>query len=177
MDSTNKSLAARLALGEESGFAELYDACADRLHRYLAIRLGSLDSASDVLQATFLRAVGHRRRFSRVENPVAYLFQMARNEATRFRSRQAIPTRRLSGNEKLATPAPTSTWEDAEAASVALGRLDAEDRELVELKVFAGLTFREIGDVTGQPLGTVATRYRRALESLRAWSANRVSLG
>ena len=54
---------------------------------------------------------------------------------------------------------------------LALGRLEADDRELVELKVFGGLTFREIADVTGLPQGTVATRYRRALESLRAWLA------
>ena len=59
--------------------------------------------------------------------------------------------------------------EDAEVVAAALGRLSAEDRELIELKVFAGLTIREIAEVTGMPPGTVATRYRRALESLRPW--------
>jgi DNA-directed RNA polymerase specialized sigma24 family protein len=39
----------------------------------------------------------------------------------------------------------------------------------VELKIFAGLTFREISNVVDLPQGTVATRYRRALESLRPW--------
>ncbi len=50
-----------------------------------------------------------------------------------------------------------------------LARLSEDDRELVELKVFVGLTFREIADVLGLPQGTVATRYRRALELLRPW--------
>jgi RNA polymerase sigma-70 factor (ECF subfamily) len=59
--------------------------------------------------------------------------------------------------------------DDAEVVAAALGRLTAEDRELVELKLFAGLTFREIADVTGLPQGTVATQYRRALGSLRSW--------
>jgi RNA polymerase sigma-70 factor (ECF subfamily) len=40
-------------------------------------------------------------------------------------------------------------------------------REVVELKVYAGLTFREISAVTGLPQGTVATRYRSALEKMR----------
>ena len=53
--------------------------------------------------------------------------------------------------------------------ATAIGRLDASDRELVELKIFAGLTLREIADITGLPPGTVATRYRRSLESLRGW--------
>src|SRR3954465_13124661 len=80
-----KPLAARLAAGEESAFAELYDACADRLHRYLSWQMDSRDAAADVLQQAFLRAVSSRRKFGKVENPVAYLFQIARNEAVRYR--------------------------------------------------------------------------------------------
>ncbi len=81
-------LAARLARGEEAAFAELYDACADRLHHYLAVRLGSRDAAGDVVQATFLRVVKSRKRFRGVENPVAYVFQIARNEAVRWVKRR-----------------------------------------------------------------------------------------
>jgi len=47
-DSPTHDLAARLARGDDAAFAELYDACADRLHGYLAARLGSRDAASDV---------------------------------------------------------------------------------------------------------------------------------
>src|SRR5262245_44051321 len=90
-DASLKELADRLARGEEAAFAELYDACADRLYRYVAARLGSQDTASDVVQSAFLRAVKSRRRFRGVENPVAYLFQIARNELAR-----AVSTRRVS---------------------------------------------------------------------------------
>ena len=45
--------------------------------------------------------------------------------------------------------------------------LSEELREVVELKVFADLTFREISEVTGLAQGTVATRYRSALEKMR----------
>src|SRR5919109_29337 len=81
-------LARRLARGEEAAFAELYDTCADRLHHYLVGLVGSRDAASDALQNAFLRAVTSRRRFRRVENPVAYLFQIAPNEAMRAGSRR-----------------------------------------------------------------------------------------
>jgi RNA polymerase sigma-70 factor (ECF subfamily) len=59
--------------------------------------------------------------------------------------------------------------EDADVVAAALQRLAFADREIVELKVFGGLTFREIADVTELPSATVATRYRRALESVRPW--------
>jgi RNA polymerase sigma-70 factor, ECF subfamily len=163
-------LAVRLARGEEAAFAELYDACANRLHHYLATRLGSRDAASDVLQIAFLRAVKSRRQFRGVENPVAYLFRIARNEAARWVKRQRATDRPLAADEVFAAPSNAfGHQEDAEVVAVALGRLSVEDRELVELKVFAGLTLREIAEVTGMPPGTVATRYRRALESLRPW--------
>jgi len=44
--------AVRLARGEPEAFAELYDTCADRIYRYLVVRLGSRADAEDVLQET-----------------------------------------------------------------------------------------------------------------------------
>src|SRR4051794_20121284 len=161
-----QQLAMRLARGEEAAFAELYDASADRLHHYLTVRLGSRDTASDVVQTAYLRAVKSRRRFRGVENPVAYLFQIARNEAVRWAMRRRGNDRPLAADEIFAASGDAfGQQDDAEMAAAALGRLTAEDRELVELKVFAGLTFREIADVTRLPQGTVATRFRRAIES------------
>lgn len=164
----NEQLAARLARGEEDAFAELYDACADRLHHYLTVRTGCREAASDVLQTAFLRAVKSRRRFRGVANPVAYMFQIGRNEAARLRR-----TRRgqqLIVDDIYEVPGDAiGQQDDAEAAAAALARLDVDDREVVELKIYGGLTFRDIADVTGSPQGTVATRYRRALESLRHW--------
>lgn len=168
-------LAARLARGEEAAFAELYDCCADRLHRYLACRLGSGEAASDMLQTAFMRAVKSRRRLRGVENPVAYLFQIARNEVLRAerRRRRNEPTVQLDNIFAVAGD-ECVRHEDSELVAKALGRLTSEDREVIELKIFAGLTFREIADITSMPQGTVATLYRRALESLRPWLAKQL---
>ncbi|MBI3838110.1 MAG: sigma-70 family RNA polymerase sigma factor [Planctomycetia bacterium] len=57
--------------------------------------------------------------------------------------------------------------EAAETLAAALARLSVEQREIVNLKTTAGLTLREIADVTGLPSGTVATRYRTAIGRLR----------
>jgi RNA polymerase sigma-70 factor (ECF subfamily) len=165
-----QDLAARLSRGDEAAFAELYDACAARLHRYLAARLSSHELASDVIQSAFLRVVKSRKRFHGVDNPVAYLFQIARNEAIRLGTRQRVGERPLTAAEFLSVDSSMALQrEDADVVAVALQRLAFEDREIVELKVFGGLTFREIADVTGLPSATVATRYRRALESVRPW--------
>jgi RNA polymerase sigma-70 factor (ECF subfamily) len=168
------SLAARLAGGDDSAFAELYDACADRLRRYAWARLGSADAASDVVQAVFLRAVTSRRRFRGVENPVAYVFEIARNETMRAARRAGRRKETAGPVEALwehahADESMAHKSEEAEVVRAALARLAEDDREIVELKVYGGLTFAEIGALVGRPAATVATRHRRALKSLRGW--------
>jgi len=174
-DENQHDLAARLARGEEAAFAKLYDACADRLYRYLLGRVGSPESAADVLQTAFLRAVKNRKKFRNVENPVAYLFQIARNEASR-NWRKRIRDKRSNSLDSVGdiAAAATHTGDDADYVASALSQLSLDDRELVELKTYGGLTFREIGELVGLPLATVATRYRRALESLRVRLSNQM---
>lgn len=173
-------LRARLARGDQAAFAELYDACADRVHHFLVVRLGSRHDADDVLQETFVRLARTRRRLAGVENLVAYVFTIARNEAARLAARNA---RRGEGRVRLAgSPLfreaagdDTRAREAAELVAAALDRLEPEGREIVELKTYAGLTFREIAEVTGLPQGTVATRYRTAIGRLRGWLAREMS--
>ena len=168
-----QDLAARLARGETAAFAELYDVCGNKLHHYLVVRLGSRDAADEVLQETFLRLARSHRRFESVDNPVAYAFTVARNEAARRRERQGRERGACSAGElfEIADRDDLESREAAQAVAEALGRLNEDQREVVELKFYSGLTFREIADVTGVPKGTAATRYRAALDKLRSFLA------
>lgn len=169
----------RLARGDADAFAELYDACADRLHHYLTDRLGSRDEADDVLQETFVRLVRVRQRLKGIDNLTAYLFTVARNEAARYGSRKAREFQRRSPLRAedlfLEAPSDAKAHEAAEMVAAGLRRLSAEQREVVELKMYGGLTFREIAAVTAVPLATAATRYRTALERLKDWLARQPS--
>jgi RNA polymerase sigma-70 factor (ECF subfamily) len=175
-----ETLDQRLARGDQAAFAELFDACADRCHHYLVTRLGSRDAADDVLQETFLRLVRNRRKLAGVANLAGYLFTVARNEAVRYAGRRArVEGRqsRLSSADLFLEPKSDehAARERADLVSSALCALNPEQREVVELKIYAGLTFREIAEVAGVPLATAATRYRAALERLKAWLARQLS--
>ena len=170
-----ESLQARLARGDPDAFASLYDACADRVSHYLLVRLGSRADADDALQETFCRLVRLREKLSDVENLEAYVITVARNEAARFaagRTRRQRNQTPLTGDELFCYP-PTDSGarQTAEAVAAALLRLPNDLREIVELKTYAGLTFQQIGQATGLPQGTVATRYRSALAKMEAWFA------
>jgi RNA polymerase sigma-70 factor, ECF subfamily len=171
------TLQERLAGGDQAAFAEFYDAVANRVHHYLLIRLGTREDADDAMQETFLRLARGRRKLGAVENPDAYVFAIARNEAARLavrRARRRHESRPLGGEELFcASAGDGESRETAELVAAAIGQLTAELREVVELKTFAGLTFQEISRVTGLPQGTVATRYRSALAKMNAWITSR----
>jgi RNA polymerase sigma-70 factor (ECF subfamily) len=169
----------RLARGDRAAFAELYDLCADRLHHYLIVRLESRSDADDVLQETFVRLAGARRKLAHVENLAAYAFTVARNEAMRVLARRSreVRNRDTIDATELFCQAAASAIEERETAeqlAAALMRLPAEQREVVELKTYAGLTLAEIAAVTDSPPGTVATRYRTAVAKLKEWLAEKI---
>ena len=78
------TLQARLALGDQAAFAELYDTYANRIGHYLLVRLSSRDNADDVLQETFLRLANIRHKLAKVNDLDAYVLTIARNEAARL---------------------------------------------------------------------------------------------
>ena len=162
-------LADRLARGERAAFAELYDACADRLHHWLSLHTGSRVDADDVVQETFVRLARMRKKLSKVENLTAFVFTVARHEAARLQKQQATEARVLSAKPADEPEDTAAACEAVELVTLALAKLPVEQREIVELKAYAGLTLREIAEVTALPAGTVATRYRAALARLRVW--------
>jgi RNA polymerase sigma-70 factor (ECF subfamily) len=167
------TLGERLAAGDTDAFAELYDACAVRLHRWLTVRMGSRDLADEVLQETFVRLARMRRNLRRVDSPAAYAFKVAQREASRWlRWRRRERARMMKLEAELPSRDATTDAPDldlAEWAAAALRRLRRVERVVVELKIFGQLTFREIAQVTETPPGTVATRYRSAIDRLRGW--------
>lgn len=128
--------------------------------------LGRQDTAEDAVHAAFVRLVQLREP---PRDPKLYAFKAVRNAAIDLLSTRE--KRRERPLEPGAEPAaPDSQPQDRtilEAVVKALGQLDQDNREVIELHLGAELTFQEIGEMLTQPMSTVASRYRRALARLR----------
>jgi len=151
---------------------ELYGSHGERIYRYLLFKLGSAEDAEDVLQESFCRFARYDLRWKLVRDPQAFVFRVARNEANRFLKRKVG---RREGERMIAVGANhgfAAVFAAPEDPSLALllrqaGELPADQREAVYLKVFDGLTFKEIGSVCGVSANTAASRYRYGIEKLR----------
>jgi RNA polymerase sigma-70 factor, ECF subfamily len=152
---------------------ELYERHGDSLYRYLLFRLGTPEDAEDVLQEAFCRSARYDLRWRLVRDPRAFVFRIARNEVNRFLRRKLgrrEGERMIAGGAAGRFAAAFTT--PAEPALALLLRqvdeLPPEQKEAVYLKVFDGLTFKEIAAVCGISSNTAASRYRYGIEKLRA---------
>jgi RNA polymerase sigma-70 factor (ECF subfamily) len=160
-------LIAGLVAGSEEAFAALFDRYAPSLLRVAQNLLSSRHDAEDAVQEVFVGVVRVRETLAGVDNLRAYLFAALRRAAAK---RLAVRHRERCGPlTDLAVPEPAGV---GLARSVQLERgvrsLPPEQRELIALKVDAQLTFAEIGGLLGISPNTAASRYRYALEKLRA---------
>jgi RNA polymerase sigma-70 factor (ECF subfamily) len=166
-------LAHRLASGESKAFTELYDLCGNQMHHFLVAKRMSREDAGDLIQDVFLRLVRKRSAFQSVENPVAFAFQVARNEANRWLSRSIRKREqfRLIAADLFVEVAPSQSastdWRDALTIALAVIPDEQSESEVVMLKIYSEFTLQEIAAITSTPLGTVATRYRLGIGKLR----------
>ena len=151
---------------------QLYDRFGEKLYHYLILKLGSADDAEDVLQDVFCRLARYSVRLKFVRNLQAYVFRLARNEANRFLEKKI---RRRGEREDIASfpqvfrdSFTNPDNQEARRVSRSLARLPENQREVIVLKVFEELTFKEIAVVCGLSINTASSRYRYGMEKLRS---------
>jgi len=172
----DEAVVQQLGQHDEQALAVLYDRYADLIFT-LALRIvGDRQLAEEVVQDTFLRCWDGIETYHASRGRVAaWLIGIARNRAIdllRSRSHQARLREHaaLPGDDEPQAP---SVADAAEALDLrhtvvaALHQLPRAQRQVVELAYYGGLTQGEIAHYLGEPLGTIKTRTRTALERLR----------
>ncbi len=168
----------RTGMGDRDGFAELY-------HRYTGLVystafrvLNSRADAEDVAQDVMFMIWEKSPLFDAAKGkPATWILTMARNRAIdRLRSLQRRARLQDEAEndarveESVQSSQPAEFLEAAERGAAvrdALARLRDEQREVIEMAYFGGLTQQEIARHLGEPPGTVKARMRRGMLRLR----------
>ncbi len=168
-----------MAEGDESSLAALYDELSDRVHALAFWILRDADEAEDVVEETFWQAWHTANQYDgRRASASGWVVMIARSRALdrlRARRRRAVWTEAAATADQLvgriAEGGPGVTHLDGlerrAALDSALRALPLDQRQAVELAFFGGLSHSEIAERTAQPLGTVKTRIRLAMQKLR----------
>ena len=164
-------LIAGLVAGDSRAYAALYDRFATRLYRTALGIVRRREDAEDVVQEVFMSVLQSRSGLANVADLTAYLFTALRRAAARSAARRTRE-QTLSQDAASDLPADTGQLESSNPRSERLQRalraLPEEQREVISLKIDGELTFAQIAQVVGISMNTAASRYRYALEKLRA---------
>jgi RNA polymerase sigma-70 factor (ECF subfamily) len=176
----DEELLARAAEGDEGALAVLVGRYQRRVVGFLAQMLGDVELARDLTQEVFVRVWGAASTFNPRYRFTTWLFRIAHNLAIDHLRKRRLATTSLhsvsgDGEEQtLQLPAkgkdPLGHLENRELAGAlrrAIGELKEDYRELVLLRHFALLSYQEIADLKGMPLGTVKNKLFRAHSVLR----------
>src|SRR5262245_31314429 len=164
----SSNLGARLVAGEEGAIGECYATLGPMVLGYLR-RFVPRDEAEDVLQRVFYEVWRNRDRYDPSRSLEAWVLGIARKRAIdqlRRRHANVVPIeelRDIAGDDgrELA-----DRYARANEVRRALERLPREQREVLTLAYFGGLTQTEIAERLGVPLGTVKARAFRGLRRL-----------
>jgi len=166
----DSQLLTRVQSGDDLALAALYDRYS-RIVYSVALRvLRDAAAAEDVMQEIFMQIWRSPESFVAARGSLGgWLSVVARNRAIdalrRRRPSEQVEELQLASPCDLADEAERNLLMERARAGVLL--LPPEQRKMLEMAFFDGLTHSEIAELTGDPLGTVKTRIRSALTTLR----------
>jgi RNA polymerase sigma-70 factor (ECF subfamily) len=171
----------RAAEGNRDAFAALYDATSSLVYSVVLRILANPADAEEVALDVYLQVWRDAGDFDGARGGVsAWLVTIARSRALdRFRScesrqkREAAPTEMDHPSDAPSPEALSAMSQDRRAVMGALASLAPDQRRLIDLAYFHGMTHSEMSDRLGLPLGTVKTRVRLGMEKLRELLAER----
>jgi len=170
------SLVERVATGDQSAMAALYDATNRFIYSLVLRVLGDMGSAEEVLIDVYTQLWRQAANYDANRGaPLAWMATIARSRAIdRLRSGWQDQHRKESLEVLGDAPANAPSPEESAAASErqrfvreALNLLTPEQRRVIELAYYSGLSHSEIAEKLNQPLGTVKTRTRLGMMKLR----------
>jgi len=175
----DRDLVANAISGLEGSFEELVRRYQRPISAYVYRMIGNYESALDLTQEIFIKVYGSLRRYRSEFKFSTWIYKIAHNSAVDYLRRSSNREQSLvSGTEgdqfelpiESARPSPEQESERKERRieiETVVKTLPSNYRELIILRHSQDLTYEEIVEVTGLPLGTVKNRLFRAREMMR----------
>ncbi len=165
---------ARIIIGCKRGdgecFSQLVDIYAGRCYGYFYRLTGKPEVSDDLLSELFVKLVTKINSYKggSFEN---WLFRIASNIFHDYlrgkqRQRKLLETKKRQLGSKI-TEAKQTDNERIDKLQIQLGKLDADTRELIVLRFYSQVSFKEIAKMRSEPIGTTLSKLHRGLKRLR----------
>lgn len=171
MEVTDKVLMSWMCDGDTRAFEQIVSRYSERIVSYAVRYINSLDLAKDICQEVFLKLIAKPPAVLMYDNLGPWLFRVTRNLAIDKRRRRKFE---ITGEDTMlearedSSPLKTLTASnDADVVRELVSKLPPDIREVVELRIFGGVAYKDIAVILNIPQGTALWRMHRAVELLR----------
>jgi RNA polymerase sigma-70 factor (ECF subfamily) len=156
----------------ENRLAGLYEEYYDKLAHYVYVHIGNKEEAEDIAGEVFLKALKSLKSYKEQGIPMqGWLFRIAHNLTVDYirkaDKRRTVPMDSviLIGEDNPVDAAEKNI--EFEQVTEAMKQLTTEQREVINLRFFGGLTSKEVGDILSKSDGAVREMQRAAIEKIR----------
>src|SRR4029077_9783972 len=153
--------------GSREAFTELFHRYRDPLFGFFRRRLDNPARAEELAQETFLAVLRGVARYEPRALFRTYLYGIALKQLSAERRRKTLQTLDSAATDGPPDPSPLANAEAGLWVRRALGQLDRNDREMLLLREFEGLSYAEIASLLRVPINTVRSRLFRARLALK----------
>ena len=149
--------------GDEEAFEELYMCTRRGVFAFLYAYMHNYHDAEDLMQSVYLKIKMNISSYTQNGSGLAWILQIAKNLALNELSKKK---RQIDAEDRdIADDTP---FEYGAVADIMYRCLSEDEQRIIILHVIYGYKHREIGKILGIPLGTVTSKYKRAIEKLKA---------
>lgn len=156
--------------GRKDDFAYIYDVFVEKIYKFIYYKTGHRETAEDLTSQTFFKALNKINTFKVNDNFSAWIYRIARNLVidhyrTKKNDNNIDDMWDLSAQEDLELD--TDNKHKILAVKEYLQELKKEQREIVIMRVWEGLSYQEIAEIIGKSEGSVKMTFVRTIKKLR----------
>ena len=171
-EETLNRLVAEAQRGSTEAFGRIFDEYVGPIHRFIVSRVNRPSDAEDLTQLVFVKALEALPRYEARGIPFGgWLFRLARNaiidEIRTRRDHLSLVAATTRETEEAGPEAMAALRDDLDRVAAALAELTDDQREVIELRFFAGLSTYEAAVAMGRQEGTIRGLQFRAIAALR----------
>ena len=157
---------------QEDVFNELYNECSNLVYRIAFSILKNKENSEDIKQIVFLKIWKMNKEILPDKNEASWLYTVTKNEAVTFLKKQKN-TINIDEIYYISDECDNIfNVEDKESYNRIISALDKREQEIISLRVISNLSFRQISQILGEPIGTIQWRYYKAVHSLKILLSN-----
>ncbi len=161
----------RIKAKDKSGLKEIYDEYLGYIYSIIYGIVNQKENAEDLTQDFFVKLYSMAGTMELKDSHKTFLATIARNLAIDFvrKNSRSIPVEDFTeeGIEPVSKDSVEDTVVNDMTVMQALATLSENERQVVSMKILSDMTFNEISESLGIPMGTVTWRYREAINKLR----------